>query len=129
MHGTAAGCAPHILVLHLAKAMLGTDAAATLSRVLVQKRLQHSLQQQTHVLGSRLLHADGEAILVADAVRAVNLHAWQAGRMVAAHLDGIAICRRNNIQVQVAVSQVTIADCLQAVRWGGGLIVTVLAAT
>ena len=38
------GCAPHILVLHLPKAMLGADTAAVLSRVLVQEWLQHCLQ-------------------------------------------------------------------------------------
>ena len=116
MQDTAAGCAPHVLVLHLAEAVLGADAAATLSRVLIQERLQHSLQQQTHMLGRRLLHANSRAILVANAVRAAMGHALRAGSLVAAHLDGVTVRRRNNIQVQVAISQVAIADCLQAVR-------------
>jgi hypothetical protein len=49
--------------------------------------------------------------------------------MVAAHLDGVAICGRDNIQVQVAISQVAIADRLQAVKIEPRLTVTVVAAT
>jgi hypothetical protein len=36
------------------------------------------------------------------------------GGMVAAHSDGVPICRRSDIQVQVAIPKMTIADCLQA---------------
>lgn len=115
MQGTAAGCTPHVLVLHLTEAVLSADAAAVLSRVLVQERLQHSLRQGMHASGSqRRRHQEngnGGNDLALQQMGMLR----KVGRVAAAHLDGVVtICGRDDIQVQVAISKLAVADCLQA---------------
>jgi hypothetical protein len=104
-------CAPHVSVLHLAQAMLSADAAAALSCVLVQKRLQHLLRQQARVC---CISDSPTGLRQAKACQCNAIaHAGLTGLCsVVHHLDGVTIYRRGHIQVQVAVPQVTIADRL-----------------